>query len=190
MHQVVSVLRVVCFGVFLNLTVSEAKAQYLEVDTTAFIEWSEDLYMNWADYRFRNYSKDDGSGMALTSVMHSVRGGIIKGQPKFEVKVLFVKQDSWTTDSTSITLLAHEKLHFDIAELYARKIRKQIDQLFKDGERDLKVYNKYVKQLLGDFKRYSHNYDSKTRHGRNIDEQKVWFESVYSELERLKDYYK
>lgn len=170
-------------------SVNEAKAQYLEVDTAAYIEWSEDLYMNWGDYRFREYKKKDGSGMALTSVIHSVRGGIIKGEPKFEVKVLFVKKDSWTTDSTSIALLAHEKLHFDIAELYGRKIRKQINDLFERGERDLKIYNKYVKQLLADFKRYSHNYDSKTRHGRDYDEQKVWFDAVYSELDRLKLYY-
>lgn len=164
-------------------------AQYLEVDTASYIEWSEDLYLNWQDYVFMKFGREDLSGMALTSVKHSVRGGIVGGEPKFEVKVLFVKNDSWTTDSTSITLLAHEKLHFDIAELYGRKIRKQIDELFKRGERDLKIYNKYVRQLLADFKRFSHNYDRKTRHGRDFDEQKVWFDNVYSELDRLKLYY-
>lgn len=164
-------------------------AQYLEVDTASYIEWSEDLYLNWQDYVFMKFGREDLSGMALTSVKHSVRGGIVGGEPKFEVKVLFVKNDSWTTDSTSITLLAHEKLHFDIAELYGRKIRKQIDELFKRGERDLKIYNKYVRQLLADFKRFSHNYDKKTRHGRDFDEQKVWFDNVYSELDRLKLYY-
>lgn len=168
---------------------SKVQAQYLKVDTTAYIEWADDLYMNWKDYRFRERRHSDDSGMALTSVIHSVRGGIIKDKPRFEVKVLFVKKDSWTTDSTSITLLAHEKLHFDIAELYGRKIRKQIDELFKQGERDLKIYNKYVKQLLGDFKRFSQNYDRETRHGKDFDQQKAWFDVVYSELDRLKVYY-
>lgn len=169
---------------------SKVSAQYLEVDTTAYLEWSDELYVSWKDYQFREQRLADDVGMALTSVIHSVRGGIIKGLPKFEVKVLFVKKDSWTTDSTSITLLAHEKLHFDIAELYGRKIRKQIDDLFKRGERDLKIYNKNVKQLLGDFKRYSHNYDRETRHGKDFDQQKSWFDAVYSELDRLKLYYK
>ena len=169
---------------------SKVSAQYLEVDTAAYLEWSDDLYVSWKDYQFREQLLADDVGMALTSVIHSVRGGIIKGAPKFEVKVLFVKKDSWTTDSTSITLLAHEKLHFDIAELYGRKIRKQIDELIKRGERDLKIYNKNVKQLLGDFKRYSHNYDKETRHGKDFDKQKRWFDAVYSELDRLKVYYK
>ena len=164
-------------------------AQYLKVDTTAYIEWSDDLFMSWKDYRFRGRRFSEDSGMALTSVIHSVRGGIIGNEPRFEVKVLFVKKDSWTTDSTSITLLAHEKLHFDIAELYGRKIRKQIDELFQSGERDLKIYNQYVKQLLADFKRFSQNYDRETRHGKDFDEQKAWFEEVYSELDRLKLYY-
>ena len=165
-------------------------AQYLNVDTLSYMEWSDDLYLSWKDYQFKQRNHRDGNGMALTSVRHSVRGGIIDGEPKFEVKVLFVKEDSWTTDSTDIALLAHEKLHFDIAELYGRKIRKQIDDLFKRGERDLKIYNKYVKQLLGDFKRYSQNYDAKTQHGKDFDQQKKWFEDVFSELERLKIYYR
>lgn len=175
--------------VFLGLVYKkELSAQYLEVDTTRYMEWSDQLYLSWKDYGFRPYKKQQDLGIALTSVFHSVRGGIIEGEPRFEVKVLFVKEDSWTSDSTSITLLAHEKLHFDIAELYDRKIRKQIDDLFKGGERDLKVYNKYVKQLLGDFKRFSQNYDRQTRHGRDFDQQKLWFDKVYSEMDRLKAY--
>lgn len=180
------------FGLIIFLACGEdnqALAQYLKVDTTAYIEWSDDLYMSWKDYRFRGRRHTEESGMALTSVIHSVRGGIIGDEPRFEVKVLFVKKDSWTTDSTSITLLAHEKLHFDIAELYGRKIRKQIDELFRNGERDLKIYNKYVKLLLADFKRFSQDYDRETRHGKDFDEQKAWFEVVYSELDRLKVYY-
>lgn len=166
------------------------EAQYLKVDTTQFIEWSDDLYLNWKDYRFRNRQNRSGNGMALTSVKHSIRGGIIGGEPKFQVKVLFVKNDSWTSDSTDIVLLAHEKLHFDIAEMFGRKIRKQIMELFKQGERDMSTYNKYVRILLGDFKRFSADYDKATDHGRNLDEQRKWFEIVFSELQRLKPYSK
>lgn len=179
------------FALFISFGVVEnAQAQYLDVDTASYIEWSNELYLNWNDYRFKNRGNKDGGGMALTSVRHSVRGGIINGEPRFEVKVLFVKEDSWTTDSTDIALLAHEKLHFDIAELYGRKIRKQIDDLFNRGEHNLKIYNKYVKQLLGDFQRFSRDYDSKTQHGKDFDQQKRWFEIVFSELDRLKVYYK
>ena len=131
------------FALFISLGVYQyVQAQYLEVDTASYIEWTDELYLNWKDYRFKNKGKKEAGGMALTSVRHSVRGGIIEDTPRFEVKVLFVKADSWTTDSTDIALLAHEKLHFDIAELYGRKIRKQLDDLFERGERDLKIYNK------------------------------------------------
>ncbi|WP_286757075.1 DUF922 domain-containing protein [Roseivirga sp. UBA838] len=166
----------------------ESKAQFLTVDTTAYIEWSDNLYLSWKDFRFRKQKSKEERGLALTSVTHSIRGGIFNDEPRFEVKVLFVKKDSWTTDSTSIALLAHEKLHFDIAELYGRKIRKQISELHKRGERDLKVYNKYVRQLLADFKRFSLNYDKETGHGRDSERQNEWFELVFSELERLKQY--
>lgn len=174
----------------MTFSIPQLKAQYLDVDTASYIEWSDKLYLSWNDYQFKETTNEDRGGMALTSVKHSVRGGIVGGIPRFEVKVLFVRGDSWTTDSTNIALLAHEKLHFDIAELYGRKIRKQIDELYKRGERDLKIYNKYVKQLLADFNRYSLNYDTKTQNGKDFDEQKKWFDNVYSEMERLKLYYK
>jgi len=100
------------------------------------------------------------------------------GVPDFEVKALFVKQESWTTDSTDIALLQHEQLHFDIGELYAQKIREKIDELKSEGEQSPKVYRGAINNLITLFKAYSGQYDSDTEHGTIQKRQIVWNQRI------------
>lgn len=111
-----------------------------------------------------------------------------KGKPSFEVYVLFKKEDSWVTDISDTALLAHERLHFDIAEIYGRKIRKQIAAMGEKGVKDLSEYRKAIKYLLGKFKEKSFEYDEETRHGTDASEQRRWQIFVSSELQRLHEY--
>ncbi len=169
------------------LSLSPVHGQFLEVDRDKYIEWSDTLYLRWSDYVLRSVANKNQSS-ALTSVFHSVRGGMKNGQPNFQVKVLFVKEDSWTTDDQSLPLLAHEKLHFDLAELYGRKIRRQIALLGKDGTTDLAVYKRYIKYLLNEFKKVSTDYDKETRYGNLASQQEKWLNYVSNELKRLHEY--
>lgn len=161
---------------------------FLKVDSARFIEWQEDRPLTWDDFKVRKTKKDVQSLFALTSVFHSVRGGLKEGRPNFEVKVLYVKKDSWTTSVTSQRLLAHEQLHFDLAELYGRKIRNDIDALGKSGEDNLRVYKKRIKRLLDEFNSKSELYDRETQHGRIKEKQEEWQLFVEHELQRLNKY--
>jgi hypothetical protein len=161
---------------------------FMVVDTTSYVEWKAERPLNWADFVFRDIRRGDQQSYALTSVIHSVRGDIKDGKPNFEVRVLFVKKDSWTTSSGNRALLAHEQLHFDLAELYGRKIRKQFVAMGAQGIETLGDYKKSVKVLLNEFKRKSVSYDKETKHGRIEEEQKEWERYVKAELERLNEY--
>jgi len=166
-----------------------ARAQgYLNVDTTEYIEWNEQRPLSWSDYR---YIPQEGRGngvYALTTVFHSVRGGIKNGKPNFQVKVLYVRKKSWTTTLGNAELLAHEKLHFDLAELYGRKIRKQLASLEQQGEARMKTYKANIERLLNDFKITSKTYDEETLHGKIAEAQQEWEEYVSYELARLNKY--
>ncbi|OEK00747.1 hypothetical protein BFP97_04140 [Roseivirga sp. 4D4] len=166
--------------------VSAQSGKYLNVDTTKYIVWSEERPISWSDYKQLDTEYMDAT--ALTAVIHSVRGGMSKGQPSFEVYVLFKKEDSWVTDTSDSTLFAHEKLHFDIAEVYGRMLRKQIAAMGKKGVDDLSEYRKAIKYLLSKFKEKSFEYDEETNHGTLISEQQRWQTFVSSELQRLHEY--
>lgn len=162
--------------------------QFLKVDTVEYIEWDEERPLAWSDFEYKGLKAGEKESYALTSVFHSVRGGIKSGMPNFQVRVLYVKEDSWTTNLVSEELLAHEQLHFDLAELYGRKIRKALETLGENGEDQLGEYRKVINLLLDEFKRKSMEYDNETVHGSIAEMQLEWTEYVAFELSRLNKY--
>lgn len=148
------------------------------------VEWEEGKPLTWEDYRLRVFRSNKGQ-LAITSVKHSVRGYLNDDIPDFEVKVLFVKDDSWTTDRTDAELLAHEQLHFDIGELFRRRIVKRINGLRKQGEKQKAIYRYVIRKELSEFRIFSKSYDKATRHGSLKEEQEKWQRDVWEQLQRL-----
>lgn len=148
------------------------------------IEWEEGRPLGWDDYRLRVFKSNKGQ-LAITSVRHSVRGYLNEEIPDFEVKVLFIKDASWTTDKDDSALLAHEQLHFDIGELFRRKIVKRINGLRKQGEKQKAIYRYVIRKELSEFRIFSKSYDKATRHGNLKEEQEKWQRDVWEELKRL-----
>lgn len=156
-----------------------------EVDSIYLdLEWKVGRPLTWDDYRLKVFKSNRGQ-LAITSVKHSVRGELNNEIPDFEVKVIFVVNDSWTTDKTDTLLLAHEQLHFDIGELFRRKIVKRINGLRKQGEKQKAIYRYVIRKELSEFRNYSKNYDKSTKHGVLKAEQKKWEMIVWEELKRL-----
>ena len=171
--------------VFLIVFAMPAFGQLEEtIEADAMIEWSESRPLEWKDYTYRRI-RLKGS-MALTMVKHSVKGYLRNGLPEFEIKVLFRKPNSWTSDTTNLELLGHEQLHFDIAELYRRKIEAEIIKLQQKKEKKAGVYKAEIKRILDEFNVYSRRYDRESNHGKNKLEQAKWKEQVASSLEKVK----
>ncbi|MDJ1498351.1 DUF922 domain-containing protein [Cytophagaceae bacterium DM2B3-1] len=103
---------------------------------------------------------------------------------------VFLKKQSWTLDTVSESLLRHEQGHFDIAELYARKIRQTIDSLHKKAVKDPKVYANIIQSFFKERSRVGAIYDRETSHGTDIVEQKRWIQKISFELKRLHNFAK
>src|SRR5687768_2492955 len=90
------------------------------------ISWNEFYKLQWHD--FQGEPGEDARGDAGAAVQIKAKPFLVKKEIKYDVVALFNRNKSWARGQ-STTLLAHEQLHFDIAELYARKIRKKIKEL-------------------------------------------------------------
>jgi hypothetical protein len=77
-----------------------------------------------------------------------VRGFRENGMPNFLVTNSFIRNQAWTKDTTSAGTLQHEQLHFDIAEIYARKIRKAVDSLRRKNVKTVVSYPTEITRLL------------------------------------------
>ncbi len=173
---------------FYFLLSSDLLAQKNELNLTDSICWSEkeDL-LKWADFQGPpDHSSDMAAGCAASIYVHGYWDD--DGLLNFRVTNFFLKKDSWSKSTTSKLLLKHEKLHFDIAEVYARKIRKVIDSLKKEDVEDVEIYELKIQRLLKSRREEDIAYDKATDHGRLFKEQTKYYEKIKKELHILRNY--
>jgi hypothetical protein len=173
------------FILLIVVTVS-VQAQKLVHDAPELIEWNEFYNLTWAD--FQGEPTEGSMGDAGTAVLIKAKPYYVKDQILYDVEAYFNRNKSWKRAKSDV-LLKHEQLHFDIAELYARKIRKKIADLKRRGTTDLQVYNAAIKALLQESNEVDQRYDLETLHGALQGKQALWEQQVSEQLQGLK-YYK
>jgi hypothetical protein len=123
-------------------------------------------------------SVNSGMGYVLTS--EKVDGKLTAA---IEVTTYFYPQLSWKKNSNERNqgLLKHEQLHWDISELYARKLRaaykKYIPQNNPNKEVDY-IFKKFEKER----QQTQNAYDLESKHGLLIDAQEKWSAKIREEL--------
>lgn len=87
------------------------------------------------------------------------------------------------------SILKHEQVHFDICEISARKIRKELLRHYK--ELDYVTYEMYyeiINKEIDVLNSYQKQYDFETAHGVVEDKQKEWDVKIEKELSELEIY--
>jgi hypothetical protein len=86
-------------------------------------------------------------------------------------------------------LLAHEQLHFDITELYARKMRRQILEHQWLQEKDwVKAFEKMFEQNQAELWNFQGDYDRFTNHSLVEAAQSEWREAISDSLKLYSGY--
>ena len=175
-------------AVFLILILQAAVSQSQStVPSTNLLEWNEFYKLTWED--FQGTRSAGAIGDAGTAVSIKAKPYLVQKKIKYDVYAYFNRQKSWAIDK-SPELLEHEQLHFDIAELYARKIRKRISELSSRGVDDLDKYNDEIKRLLEESNAADIEYDLETLHGALPKKQREWETNIKKQLQELEDFKK
>lgn len=144
-------------------------------------------YYRLQESDFRGIPDVDSPSDAGASVKITAKPFVSGKRIEYDVRAIFDRQRSWAR-GMSTSLLEHEQLHFDIAELYARKIRERIHELQQQRVRDIAVYNREIQKLLKESNAYDQRYDIETLHGAMSGKQEIWTERVRAELASLDEY--
>jgi hypothetical protein len=150
------------------------------------IAWSREYRLKWSDFAGKADASTDMLAGCAASIY--VKGFKDNGFPNFSVTNSFIKDLAWTKDTTSLMMLQHEQLHFDIAEVHARKIRKAVDSLRRNNVKSIDVYSKEIQKLLKMRDEADSLYDEQTSHGLKGKSQSEWRQKISEELESLKNY--
>jgi len=149
------------------------------------IPWTPELRLQWTD--FRATPPADSRIAATTASGISYRLSAMETNRKMEVDctidVFFYPDESWyQPDVANAIILSHEQLHFDISELFARKMRQRIAEysFTKKVKTEVKtIYGDILKEMRDFQKRY----DQETNFSRNVEEQMRWNKTIKMALE-------
>lgn len=156
------------------------------------IEWKEDLKLKWNNFKSESNIMNNSDivayahcGWEYSAVVSSdkLTPVIIK------IEAIFIEDKSWKDDKKiSDYSLLHEQKHFDIAEIFARKLRREVSEKIISSadyiESFYKIYNKITKE----YNNFQSLYDQDTKNGTNKAKQKEYNSIIINELELLKDY--
>lgn len=147
----------------------------------------------WEDFRATAPENSRFAAYTMTRVnlesAYTGRGKLWRGE--FKVEAVFLPEKSWVRNdrrSRSERVLAHEQLHFDIAELSARKLRKALTAL-PEWSTDLKQRaNTLFEQYVNEGEQLQKRYDKETDHGLDSAAQERWKQWVETELQKMSDF--
>ncbi|MFN7704569.1 MAG: DUF922 domain-containing protein [Chryseotalea sp.] len=150
------------------------------------ILWSTSYRLKWSDFAGRVDSSSNWMAGCAASIY--VKGFWENGLPNFSVSNSFIRGDAWTKDTTSVAMLQHEQLHFDIAEIHARKIRRAVALLRQQKVKDIEAYSAEIRKLLQMRNDTDSLYDEQTSHGTYGNQQSEWKQKILKELQALNNY--
>jgi len=153
----------------------------------SLIYWGSHVKLNWADFKGEvPHAALKTDAMSYVEIKAKARW--LDGVPDYNVYAAFRKYGSWTRNNTSLSLLKHEQLHFDIGELYVRKMRKAVFELNARGDTRPKDYQRILNRLADQYNETNALYDAETSHGLYKNEQEMWNREIKKELYELREY--
>lgn len=150
------------------------------------IAWSSKYKLSWDDFKCSpDTSMINVNAIASCEIM--ILDAEYKNEiPYYKLKCFFNKNKSWTVVNDK-DILKHEQLHFDIYELYTRKIRKSFDSLNVKKNKDISIYEKIYTEYGKKCNNRNELYDNEVYF--NEVKQKQWIDRINKELLVYKDYY-
>jgi hypothetical protein len=156
------------------------------------IYWREDVKLNWSNFKSKVNNQRGANVVAYTNcgwTYSYVKSSNPKAPIKIEIQTLFNEDKSWK-DVKRINdyVLLHEQKHFDAAEVYARKLRKEITEKIKTSSDFDKYFKAIYNRNLKEYQDFQRTYDRETRNGMLEEKQSEYNRIIAEELENYKSY--
>lgn len=149
------------------------------------VHWADNRRLTWHDYR----GKADRSigAAASTATYLGIDYNFSSQGLTYSITCSFSKNRSWGLHKTDY-ILSHEQGHFDIAEVFARKLNMKIStyRINKSTcQQDLKkIYEEVVKEK----ETMQNQYDGETNHSINKEKQAEWLKKIEEMLVEYEAY--
>ncbi|WP_411894898.1 hypothetical protein [Winogradskyella sp. A2] len=139
------------------------------------IEWSEDRKLTWDDFKGKPDRENYPNALALTNSGFGYESGnnMFKEGEVF-VQSVFNTNSSWVLqEGRTDYVLRHEQIHFDITEIYSRKLRKELADAKVTSSELLRAKTIFDK-VFNEMQKRQEKYDRETARGDKTETQENW----------------
>lgn len=155
------------------------------------IVWQDTKKLTWADFKGtpendENFVASTNSGISF-GFSSKTKAGV--KTVDFVVTSYFYPERSWFMEgAVNDYILKHEQTHFDISELFARKLRQKLASLPAEDpqlkEKMKAIYTQNEQERVN----FQKLYDWETNHSRVPEEEALWQQKVAAELKAYDDW--
>lgn len=141
------------------------------------ITWSPNRKLVWEDFKGKAPENPRAAATTASGITYQFATQGTKGNNiviDFTVSTFFYPNKSWYQPQLCDTLiLSHEQLHFDISELYARRMRERLAA--STFTQNVKAEVKLIyREILEELEAFQDLYDSQTNFSRDREQQLLW----------------
>lgn len=147
------------------------------------LAWQEDRPLTWQDYRGRPDPANPAAAVTATTLQvgFDYRNGVVQ----YTIHSGFVPDRSWGRHKDD-WILAHEQGHFDLAEIFARRLFRAFQGYRFHPKTFRQDLNRIYERILKEKDETQEAYDRETDHSRNREQQEAWLKKISSWLEETK----
>ena len=151
------------------------------------ISWESSRKLKWSDFKGKVPVDAVPAATTASGISYEYSANLMHHEVNldFEVKAYFYPNESWyKPDICNAHVLQHEQLHFDISEIFARKMRMKLrsTSFTEDVKAEIRMIYKEILQELEDFQ---DKYDWETDFSRNVEAQEQWNIQIKEALDHL-----
>lgn len=159
-----------------SVAASEVKATtVIKSEDEEFIPWAFNRRLAWEDFLCE--PKKSSDAVASTSTSLGIAYQVEHGQLTYSITCNFSKHKSWGLLKTDY-ILAHEQGHFDITEIYARKLYKALQGYEFNRKTYRKDVNEIYRAIVQEKEDMQAAYDGESDHSRNRKTQYEWLQKI------------
>lgn len=153
------------------------------------IAWDQDYQLDWKDFKGQANNASSLDAYTMLGISLEVIGQK-DGKVDMGIFGYFEKNKSWVkSDEKTDLLLSHERKHFDLCEVYRRKLIKKLEaKKSYDYDSFSDEVGKTFNENFEAYTKEQERYDEETHHSQKKEAQIKWNKFIAKELLRLKKY--
>ncbi len=161
------------------------KDKGIRLEDNESIPWIPERRLTWDDFLCAPERNTDA--VASTSTSLGIAYKYDKGSWSYSITCNFSKHKSWGLLKTDY-ILAHEQGHFDITEIYARKLHKALTEYKFNARTFKKDISNIYQGIVKEKEAMQEEYDGETDHSRRKRIQMEWLDRIQEMLTETAPY--